>query len=270
VANIDTLEPVLVADNYPLSVAWSSDSRRLIFTSRTNNSNNNEDLYVVNFDGSSLINLTNSSASELDAEWSPDGQHIAFTSNANRIRQLYIMRADGSEVRPLSTFNASNPAWSPDGESIVFLGWNPDENAGHIYKVDVDTGNLTRLTDNPRIYADPIWSPDGNSIAFVTRREGEVGLYVMAADGSSCRRLLSSDSLYTHSWSPDGRWIAFFDPEGLHVINTENAHIVEFEGSLNRNLFWSSAGEQILSLNIQGVRVDSPKTIETYDLSPAS
>ncbi|MGC9397450.1 MAG: hypothetical protein ACP5J4_21605 [Anaerolineae bacterium] len=63
------------------------------------------DIFVVNADGGGLTNLTRHPANDDSPVWSPDSRHIAFVSNrggAPWLRQLYVMRADGSDVRLVS------------------------------------------------------------------------------------------------------------------------------------------------------------------------
>jgi Tol biopolymer transport system component len=56
-------------------------------------------------------------------DWSPDGRFILFTSHRDypdNYTDVYVMRPDGSDVRRLTHQRAYTPAWSPDGEHIVF------------------------------------------------------------------------------------------------------------------------------------------------------
>lgn len=102
-----------------------------------------------------------------------------------------------------------NPSWSPDGRWLVF-----ESNAASfrdLYRLELASGSLLRLTDDPQGNFEPSISPDGQRIAFVSSRDGNAEIYVMTADGGSPERLthaLGDDS--APIWSPDGRTIAFF------------------------------------------------------------
>jgi DNA-binding winged helix-turn-helix (wHTH) protein len=63
-----------------------------------------------------LVRLTNNTASDLFPSWSPDGTKIAFSSNRDGMNEIYVMDADGSNVKRLTNnlANDESPRWSPD------------------------------------------------------------------------------------------------------------------------------------------------------------
>jgi TolB protein len=68
--------------------------------------------------GTRQRNLTRHPASDKWPAWSPDGAHIAFTSERDGSDDVFVMRADGSDVRNLTRTPAleeSHPTWMPDG-----------------------------------------------------------------------------------------------------------------------------------------------------------
>lgn len=72
------------------------------------------DIFVINADGSGLTNLTHHPANDESPVWSPDGRYIAFASNRggiSQLRQLYVMRADGSDVRLVSDKCVGSLSW---------------------------------------------------------------------------------------------------------------------------------------------------------------
>jgi TolB protein len=89
--------------------------------------------------------------------WSPDGRRIAFERGPGGHREIYVADADGSNVRRLTTGNDDRmPAWSPDGKTLVFTS-NRSRGDGDVYKLNVRTRSLTRLTSSRRIELSPAW-----------------------------------------------------------------------------------------------------------------
>jgi Tol biopolymer transport system component len=107
-------------------------------------------------------------------DWSPDGRRLAMT--AIRRGHPVVVLLDPArgridrEIRLGGLDDALNPAFAPDGASIVVSG-----NAGgliDLYRVSLDTGSLQRLTDDPFADLEADFTPDGRSLVFVTERFG--------------------------------------------------------------------------------------------------
>jgi len=86
----------------------------------------NQEVYVMNADGSGQTNLTNNTADDGVPAWSPDGSKIAFASlrdgNPGNAAEIYVMKADGSGQTRLTNNLAEDhsPSWSPGGTQIAF------------------------------------------------------------------------------------------------------------------------------------------------------
>ena len=113
------------------------------------------------------------------------GKQIAFTSDRDGEEEIFVMDADRSYVRQLTTNDVGDydPAWSPDGKQIAFTS----DRDGHwdVLVMDADGSNVRQLTTNDDGDGDPAWSPDGKQITFTSDRDGDLEVFVMDADGSN-------------------------------------------------------------------------------------
>ena len=137
---------------------------KILFTSARDG---NREVYMMNPDGSDQVNLTRHRADDLQAVWSPTGEQILFVSNrqGTRVRDLYVMDADGSNVRRVFkrkiTAWRGSPTWSPDGKQFAYASadWNR-------LKFGLHLGTFGEADAEPFPYgSSPAWSPDGSEIA---------------------------------------------------------------------------------------------------------
>lgn len=152
------------------------------------------------------VRLTSNAVADSNPAWSPDGRQIAFASSRTGAGDIYLMDADGSNVRRLTTSGAPEcqPTWSPDGRRIAFVGHASDND--DIYVIDADGANAHRITAGPGNENKPAWSPAGTRIAFVSDG-APAGLYSMRDDGGDVR-LIAGNGV-SPAWSPVGDRIAF-------------------------------------------------------------
>ncbi|GIW52099.1 MAG: hypothetical protein KatS3mg081_1454 [Gemmatimonadales bacterium] len=144
--------------------------------------------------------------SEAEAAFSPDGSRIAFVTDRDGNVELYVMNADGTDLRRLTDTPAveGSPSWTPDGRQIVYAS-NATGNF-QIWIINADGTDPRQLTQEPASNFQPAVSPDGRTIAFTSDRDGNYDIYLMSIDGSNQRNFTRSQVPETTPvWFPDGR-----------------------------------------------------------------
>ena len=270
----------------PAGPAWSPDGRKLVFGMQLRGSAGlcgragscNDEIFVINANGSGLRRLTRNAVRDGQPAWSPDGQKIAFLSWRDGTgADVFVMNADGSDQRNLTRKpgDEAGPDWSPDGRAIVFtavpdgprIGNSADGPNRDVYVMNADGSEQRDLTHTPDAGdVDAAWSPDGRNIAFIQDNgpPWRVRVLVMNADGSGKRALTHKIAGDTYiSWSPDGRRIAFFDDGAIYVVNADRnglrrlARNVVFAGAS-----WSPDGRKIAFIRLRHPKKTRPATGE--------
>jgi len=145
---------------------------------------------------------------------------------------IFVVDALGGAPRQLTfgAYHDGNPEWSADGRAVLFSAvrkddWEMIANDSEIYRLDIDSGQVTALTDRRGPDGSPTVSPDGRQIAYVGFDDHKKGfeqadLYVMNADGSGARRVAPGldRSINQLDWSADGRSIVAAYEEGGSVV----------------------------------------------------
>ena len=157
--------------------AWSPDGQRIAFVSARSGSG---EIYVMNADGSNVVQRTFSGGYSEDPAWSPDGTKIAYATLSNGSANLWVVSPDAGG-RPTLLFAApgwdAQPAWSPDGARLALVSdWYAYDFVYDIYLIDADGSGFTALTGDIFDHIDyvrPSWSPSGAKLAVgITERVG--------------------------------------------------------------------------------------------------
>jgi hypothetical protein len=151
-------------------------------------------LYQLRLDDpSTMIPVLADTSTILHAALSPDRTRIAMSSNRAGSFDIWVMDADGRNLRQLtsdSTASESEPAWLPDESAIVYTAGAGG--ASQLAIVPVDSGEARVITEGPGGHQSPSVSPDGRYVAYVSAREGNYDVYVSTLDGTDLRRITAT------------------------------------------------------------------------------
>lgn len=153
--------------------SFSPDGSKIAFVSSRDGKN--YEIFVMKSDGSKQTNLTKHPSHEACPSWSPDGKQIAFLSVRGDFLNLFVMDADGSDLRNVTNnqLNKTNQfvqtvssvdemsymygtSWSPDGKSIVFV--QNKNGKQKLYTINVDGSALSEVVETSGEQCNPFWA----------------------------------------------------------------------------------------------------------------
>ncbi len=195
------------------------DGRTIVMASQRA-SGSNAQLFLMDADGSNVRRLTFSTdggrtVTDDYPHWSPDGRSVVFqrsTFEGQKVdADVWMIDAATGEERQLTDTPDdwdSTPGFAPDGSAVLFE--SNREGDFSIYRLDLETAELTRLTDGERKAVGGKEAPRSRRLLFTSDADGDPEVFVQDADGSNLRQLTDNDTRdqYPH-WSPDGTSILF-------------------------------------------------------------
>lgn len=222
-----TPTPITIGSENIRELAIARQGNRLAYAQ----SNSDTDIYRLELIGDAgakresgaRVDLISSTRREHAAEFSPDGQRIAFRSDRSGNYEIWVCDSEGKNATQLTHFEgprANSPKWSADGRWIAFssqVGGTAD-----IYVIGADGGAPRRLTTDDR-FADtaPSWSADGRRIYFTSTRSGTRDVWKMPAAGGEAVQVTHKGG-FDPVESPDGRTI-YYDKSSTELWQVSTA-----------------------------------------------
>ena len=186
---------------------WTKDAKALIY-------NRNGRLYrfdlakkvPAEINTGFAVNNNNDHVLSFDGKMLAISHHSKDDDNASIV---YTLPVNGGTPRKITAKGPSYlHGWSPDGKYLVYTGGR--DNEYDIYKISVNGGAETNLTNTKGLDDGPEFTPDGRYIYFNSTRSGTMQIWRMKPDGSNPEQVTNDEynNWFPHI-SPDGRWIVF-------------------------------------------------------------
>ncbi len=200
-------QSILISSEPIMSLSWAPDGARMAYVSFQNKK---PILFVQNLTASKQPSpVANYRGSNSAPAWSPDGKQLAAVLTKDGSSQIYLMNADGTNLRRITFSDAidTEPFFTPDGQSIYFTsdrGGSPQ-----IYRMPAGGGEPVRVTFEGDYNVSPRVSQDGKILAYISRVNGRFQVLAMDLDSKQVQTLTDGPRDESPSFAPNGRIILY-------------------------------------------------------------
>jgi Tol biopolymer transport system component/DNA-binding winged helix-turn-helix (wHTH) protein len=233
--------------------SWTPDGR-IVYVSTLSG---NQDIWIMNADGSGQKQLTFDRSPDFDPTVSPDGRHVVFASERSGSNKIWRIDIDGGNPTQLTRGAAADflPNYSPDGRWVVYT--SDDTRERRVWRVPAGGGEQTRLTGRTAVW--PAVSPDGRLVAcwHLNERTKAIALAVVPVEGGEPVKWFdvspTANTWAEIRWTPDGRGLTYVDaPSGVGNIWLQPLaggppkRLTDFMGDRIFRFDWSRDGKQLV------------------------
>lgn len=190
-------------------LAWTPDNR-IVYSSLVSG---NQDLWIMNADGTNQKQLTADPELDVAPAVSPDGRYVVFNSMRRGFPSLWRMDIDGGNLKQLTDQQEDyRPEISPDSRWIVFTSWRTGRQT--LWKISIDGGQPVQISD---LFVNTVTiSPDGKSLACFWRDEkpnSPLRLVLLPFEGGTPTKVIDMPPTSGGKplWLADGRSIGVYD-----------------------------------------------------------
>jgi Tol biopolymer transport system component len=199
---------------------WSPDATRIAFTF------NECSVAIMDADGSDVTLIAdNPTQCQSDPSFLPDGTRLVFGHFdwlGTGADEIWSMKLDGTDKRPLTGAGNTDPNVSPNGQKLSFK----DATVGALWVQDMDGTGLVQVSPSVSVAYKHDWAPDGRHLVLSDNSEPgptePVNIATVRPDGTDFRYLthyMGPIHAYVGSYSPDGQWIVFrLEADGLATL----------------------------------------------------
>ncbi|WP_129688573.1 alpha/beta hydrolase family protein [Gottfriedia acidiceleris] len=197
---------------------WSPNGNTIAYLS---NRSYGSQIWVLSLDSRLESCLTKFKHGISSIIWSPNSDMIYGLVPVAQDGEVEVFYENITEAQASDEISARNKQWLEGSKSFNQLYYKNDgiglQNlyTRQLVSINVKTGEFKQLTNRPNHISDPAISPDGKYIAFTSLNDGESGLYgrriySISVHGGEEKLVYSKANAHSLSYSPDGKWIAYF------------------------------------------------------------
>ncbi len=221
-ANRRQLTDIAATNFYP-SLSPAGD--QVVFSS---NRDGNFEIYQLDLASGETAQLTENIGNCYAPQIAPNGNRVVFTQESAGLQNIWVMRGDGGNARPLTDAGSDiDPTWSPNGEQIAFTSARNGPKQIFLMNANGNNPRAVEIEDSPKIGGRVSWSPDGNWLAFYGGVSGSHEIYLTSVDGRLLYTLTDGGDNLGPSFSPDGEWLAFTSfrdgNNEIYIMRTDGA-----------------------------------------------
>lgn len=207
-------------------MSWSPDGKKIILAAKAKAE---DAMHVIDVKKKKIVDTFQFDMLDgvFSPSWSPDGDRIAFMGFSGGQTDIYVYHLSSQKLDKITNdiFSDLDPTWSPDGDEIAFVSdrghhtsrvpqdykiQRHDIQQMDLYTVNVQSGMITRHTNDEAKDSSPAYSPEGDKIAFISDRSGISNIYILDTSSAESYPITNLVSGVTQiSWSREGSRLAF-------------------------------------------------------------